>query len=45
MMIIPFFINLMMIKPDFGEIALGFIVPTIPKESNEALIGLVGAII
>jgi len=30
MMIIPFFVNLMMIKPDFGEIAIGFIKPVIP---------------
>ena len=38
-------INLVIVVPDLKEMLFGLVVPTIPEGSDEAVIGLVGAII
>ena len=44
-MTITFVTNMILIKPDYGQIAIGLIVPRITKESTNAMIGLIGAVI
>jgi len=44
-MTITFCTNMVISKPDYGEILYGTIVPTIPKGSVNAMLGLVGAVI
>jgi natural resistance-associated macrophage protein len=44
-MTITFMINMIAIKPDVGEMAFGMFIPTVPKGSINAALGLVGAVI
>lgn len=44
-MTVTFFANMVKSDPDYGQIAIGLIVPTVPKGSLNAMLGLVGAVI
>lgn len=45
LMTIMFGLNMVYSKPDFGEIAYGLIVPTVPQGAWPACLGLIGAVI
>lgn len=44
-MTVTFAANMFKSDPDYGQIAVGLVVPTIPKGSLNAMLGLVGAVI
>jgi len=44
-MTVTFLTNMIIAKPDYGEIAYGVVVPTVPEGSLGAMLGLVGAVI
>ena len=44
-MTLCFCINMFAAKPDYGEIALGTLIPRVPPGSLQAMLGLVGAVI
>jgi natural resistance-associated macrophage protein 2 len=44
-MTVTFCINMFLAEPDYGQMAIGLIVPTVPAGSLDAMLGLVGAVI
>lgn len=44
-MTITFVTNMILIGPDYGQIAVGLVVPKITKTSVNAMIGLIGSVI
>jgi natural resistance-associated macrophage protein 2 len=44
-MTITFCANMIISKPDYGSIAYGLVVPTVPSGSLNAMLGLIGAVI
>lgn len=44
-MAISFLINLVFIKPKFSDLLYGTIVPSVPKGSEIAMIGLIGSVL
>ena len=44
-MTVTFMINMFKVKPDAGQLFFGIFIPTVPKGSINAALGLVGAVI
>ena len=44
-MAVSFCSNMLVSNPDYGSIAYGTIIPSVPKGSSEAMLGLIGAVI
>ena len=44
-MTITFCANMIVSKPDYGQVVIGAIIPTVPSGSVQAMLGLIGAVI